>query len=42
MMDPARRDISIVTIKKLCGRLAITSGDLFAGEVFDPLEQEIK
>ena len=42
MMDPTRRDISIVTIKKLCDGLDVTLVDFFAGEVFVSLEQEIK
>jgi DNA-binding Xre family transcriptional regulator len=42
MLDTRRRDISIVTIKKLCDGLGITLGDFFGAPVFDSLEQEIR
>lgn len=42
MMDKRRRDISIVTIKKLCDGLDITLGEFFSTVAFDILEQEIK
>ena len=42
MLDPRRRDISIVTIKKLCDGLGITLGEFFSTPEFDALEQEIK
>ena len=42
MMDPSRRDISIVTIKKFCDGLDITLGEFFSTADFDALEQEIK
>lgn len=42
MMDSRRRDISIVTIKKLCDGLEITLGEFFSTPEFDSLEQEIK
>lgn len=41
MIDPKRRDVSIVTIKKFCDGLDITLGEFFATEGFDSLEQEI-
>lgn len=41
MMDPRRRDISIVTIKKFCDGLDITLGEFFSTVDFDNLEQEI-
>ena len=41
MMDKARRDISIRTIKKLCDGLEITLGEFFSTPEFDGLEQEI-
>ena len=41
MMDPKRRDISIVTIKKFCDGLDITLGEFFSTPGFDDLEQEI-
>ena len=41
MMDPRRRDVSIITIKKLCDGLEITLGQFFSTPEFDALEQEI-
>ena len=42
MMDPTRRDISVITVKKLCDGLGVTLGEFFSAPVFDTLEQEIK
>ena len=42
MIDPKRRDVSIVTIKKFCDGLEITLGEFFSTPEFDALEQEIK
>lgn len=42
MLDSRRRDVSIVTIKKLCDGLDITLGEFFSAPSFDCLEQEIK
>lgn len=42
MMDSRRRDLSIITVKKLCDGLDITLGDFFSTPEFDTLEQEIK
>lgn len=42
MMDEKRRDVSIITIKKLCDGLNITLGEFFSTEDFDKLEQEIE
>lgn len=42
MMDGRRRDISILTIKKLCDGLDITLGEFFSDEMFESLEQEIE
>ena len=42
MLDPRRRDISIVTIKKFCDGLDMTLGEFFSAPDFDALEQEIK
>lgn len=42
MLDERRRDISIVTIKKLCDGLGVTLGEFFSTPEFDSLEQEIK
>lgn len=41
MFDVRRRDISIITIKKLCDGLDITLGEFFSTPQFDSLEQEI-
>lgn len=42
MLDKRRKDISIVTIKKLCDGLGITLGEFFSSSDFDTLEQEIQ
>lgn len=42
MLDSSRKDISIVTIKKLCDGLEITLGDFFSTPEFDTLEQEMQ
>lgn len=42
MLDSQRRDVSIVTIKKLCDGLGITLGQFFSTAEFDSLEQEIQ
>ncbi len=42
MTDTKRRDVSILTIKKICDGLDMTLGSFFQDEVFDNLEQEIK
>ena len=42
MLDPKRRDISILTIKKLCDGLDLTVGEFFSTPEFDALEQEIR
>ena len=42
MLDPSRRNISIVLIKKLCGGLDLPLDQFFSGPEFDALEQEIR
>ena len=42
MMDARRRDVSIVTIKKLCDGLELTLGAFFSTPEFEALEQEIQ
>ena len=42
MMDSNRRDLSIITIKKLCDGLGMTLGEFFSTPEFNALEQEIK
>lgn len=42
MMDAQRRDVSIVTIKKLCDGLDISLGTFFSTPEFEALGQEIQ
>ena len=42
MMSVERKDLSIITIKKLCDGLEITLGEFFSTPEFDSLEQEIE
>lgn len=42
LLDERRRDVSIVTIKKICDGLEITLGEFFSTPEFDSLEQEIR
>ena len=42
LMDERRRDVSIITIKKLCDGLDMTLGEFFSTPEFDRLDQEIK
>ena len=42
MLDPARQQVSITTIKKLCDGLDITLGQFFACPLFDDLDQELR
>ena len=42
MLDVRRRDVSMVTIKKLCDGLGVSLGDFFSAPEFDALEQELK
>ena len=42
MLDARRRDVSIITVKKLCDGLDITLGEFFSAPEFDALEQEIQ
>ena len=41
LLDERRRDVSIITIKKLCDGLEISLGEFFTAPEFDALEQEI-
>lgn len=41
MMDNHRRDLSIITIKKLCDGLDLSLSDFFTDSLFDDVEQEI-
>ena len=42
LMDKTRRDLSIITLKKLCDGLDMTITEFFHDEIFMTLEQEIK
>ena len=42
LLDDRRRDVSIITIKKLCDGLEIPLWEFFSAPVFDELEQEIR
>ena len=42
LLDERRRDVSIITIKKLCDGLGISLGEFFSTPEFDELEQEIR
>ena len=42
MMDNRRRDVSVVTIKKLCDGLDISISEFFVDTIFESLEQEIQ
>lgn len=42
LLDVRRRDISIITIKKLCDGLELTLGEFFSAPEFDALEQELQ
>lgn len=42
MLNEKRRDVSVITIKKLCDGLEMTLGEFFSASEFDALEQEIQ
>ena len=48
MLDPNRRDLSVITLKKLCDGLEISLGldmtitEFFDDDIFKTLEQEIQ
>ena len=42
MMDRHRRDLSVITVKKLCDGLDISLGAFFSHPLFDALDQEIR
>ena len=41
LLDPKRRDVSVITVKKLCDGLGMTLGEFFSAAEFDAWEQEI-
>ena len=42
LMKEERRDLSVITLKKLCDGLDMTITDFFEDDIFRTLEQEIK
>ena len=42
LLSEEYRDLSVVTLKKLCDGLEITLGEFFSTPEFDALEQEIQ
>ncbi|WP_322180516.1 helix-turn-helix domain-containing protein [Neglectibacter caecimuris] len=42
MMDERRKDVSVVTVKKLCDGLEISIGKFFDDPIFQNLEQELQ
>lgn len=42
MMDSTRKDVSIITVKKLCDGLEISITDFFNSPIFENLEQEVR
>ena len=42
MMDSSRKDVSVVTVKKLCDGLGISIPNFFNDPLFQNLEQEIQ
>lgn len=42
VVDPSRKDVGIVTLKKICDGLEITLEEFFASPAFRDLEQELK
>ena len=42
MMDETRKDISVITVKKLCDGLDISITEFYNDPIFEQLEQEIQ
>lgn len=42
LLDERRRDVSVITVKKLCDGLEISLGEFFSSPEFDALDQEIE
>ena len=42
LLDDRRRDVSIITIKKLCDGLEISLGEFFSTPEFEAMEPEIQ
>mgnify|MGYP002516449850 FL=1 len=42
MMDKGRKDVSVITVKKLCDGLGISIPEFYNDPLFESLEQEIR
>lgn len=42
MMDENRKDVSMITVKKLCDGLGLGLDEFFCADIFRELEQEIQ
>lgn len=42
MMDEGRKDVSVITVKKLCDGLGIGLDEFFGSDLFRGLEQEME
>ncbi len=42
LMDASRKDLSVITLKKLCDGLDMAITEFFDGKLFKTLEQEIR
>ncbi|MBQ9832248.1 MAG: helix-turn-helix transcriptional regulator [Clostridia bacterium] len=42
LLDERRRDVSVITIKKLCDGLELSLAEFFSAPEFNALDQEIK
>ena len=42
LMDNSRKDLSVITLKKLCDGLDMSMAEFFDDPIFENLEQEIK
>ena len=42
LLDDRRRDVSLLTVKKLCDGLDLPLADFFADAVFEEVDQEIE
>ncbi len=42
LLDPRRKNVSIVTLKMLCDGLDVTLGEFFSTQTFDHLPQELE
>ena len=42
VMNPSRKDISMITVKKLCDGLEMSIPEFFSDKIFEDLEQEME